>query len=187
MSNEVENLKLRAGASKAPVGIVPMHPLFGMSRVLEDSAVKYAPFNYMAQSLVDALESYDNAVLRHRILCTELGGRVTPETYAALDDDSGLPHIFHMIDGLMILATLMIRDGVLPLDPGTGKRKLASLTPQQEAIVDGWEQAARDAADRAARDPQMNAVIDFDKEIADDFAKADPDTTNYEPVGGMRW
>jgi hypothetical protein len=133
--NEVENLKLSAGASKAPVGIVPMHPLYGMARVLEDSAVKYAPYNYMALPLKDALASYDSALLRHRISCTKLGGEVTPESYASLDPDSGLPHIFHILDGLMILATLMIRDGVLPLDPGQGKRKIASLADALEKRV----------------------------------------------------
>lgn len=123
MSNEVENLKLRAGKSKAPLGIVPLRMLYGMARVLEDSACKYAPYNYMAQPLKDALESYDSALLRHRIACTLIGGQVTPESYAELDEDSGLPHIFHLLTGLTILATLMIRDGNLPLDPGPGRRK----------------------------------------------------------------
>lgn len=139
--NEVENLKLRAGAAKAPVGIVPMHTAYGESRILEDSACKYAPFNYMAQPLADALESYDSALLRHRIACTKLGGQVTPETYAELDEDSGLPHIFHMITGLKILATLMIRDGVLKLDPGPGKRK--QLADTEKHLVELAQEIGR--------------------------------------------
>lgn len=124
--NEVENLKLSAGASKAPIGIVPMHALYGVARVLEDSGVKYAPGNFMSQPVSDACASYDSAQLRHRIECSNLSGLVDPTSYAALDDDSGLPHIDHMIAGLLILRTLMIRDGMLPRDPGQGKRKIAS-------------------------------------------------------------
>lgn len=130
-TNEVENLKLRAGANKAPIGIVPMHALLGASRVLQDSAVKYAPGNFMAQSVADACESYDSGWLRHRILCSPLSGLVTPQTYAALDADSGLPHIDHMIAGLLILRTLMIRDGVLPEDPGQGVRYLAAANGER--------------------------------------------------------
>lgn len=124
-----ENLKIAAGASKPPVGIVPLHPLLGMARVLEDSSVKYAPFNYMVQSVAEACESYTSAELRHHIQSTLLGGQVTPESLAAIDEDSGLPHIFHRITGLFILATLMIRDGIIPADPGVGKRKRASMCP----------------------------------------------------------
>jgi hypothetical protein len=123
MTNKVDNLKLSSGANKSPVGIVPMHPLLGVARVLEDSAVKYAPFNYMAQPLADALSSYDSAELRHRIECTSLGGEVTLETYATPDGDSGIPHIYHRIADLLILASLMIRDGVISADPGMGQRK----------------------------------------------------------------
>jgi hypothetical protein len=126
----IENLKLIAGASKPPIGIVPMHALFGVARVLEDSGCKYAPGNFMAQSVSEACESYDSAQLRHRIKCTPLSGLATPESYAALDDDSGLPHIDHMISGLLILRTLMIRDGVLPEDPGQGKRKQNASAPK---------------------------------------------------------
>lgn len=130
-TNAIENLKLvGSSARKAPLGIVPMHGLVGVSRVLEDSGVKYSPGNFMAQSVGDAVESYDSAQLRHRLQCTPLSGLVTPATYAALDDDSGLPHIDHMLAGLLILRTLMIRDGMLPEDPGIGKRKQAASAPK---------------------------------------------------------
>ncbi len=122
------NLKLvGASATKPPLGIVPMHPLVGVSRVLEDSAMKYAPYNYMVQPVLDAIEAYDSAELRHRLASTLLGGQVTPESYAALDPDSGIPHIFHRIAGLLILASLLIRDGVISEDPGMGKRKRAAF------------------------------------------------------------
>lgn len=126
----VGNLKLQgASMSKAPLGIVPMHPLKGVSRVFEDSDVKYAPGNFMEQACADALAAYDSADLRHRLESMPLSGRVTPESYATLDPDSGLPHIFHRISDLLIIATLMIRDGLIPEDPGMGKRKRASLEP----------------------------------------------------------
>lgn len=123
-----QNLKLiGASATKPPLGNVPDHALVGVSRVLEDSAVKYAPGNFLAQPIEDAIEAYDSGWLRHRLRCRPLSGVVNAAAYAALDDDSGLPHIDHMIAGLIILRTLMIRDGVLPEDPGMGKRKRASF------------------------------------------------------------
>lgn len=130
--NAAGNLKLRgASATKPPLGIVPMHPLVGVARVLEDSGIKYAPFNYMTQPTIDALEAYDSGELRHRLASTLLGGQVTPESYAALDPDSGIPHIYHRIAGLLILASLMIRDGLLSADPGMGKRKRAAFEGTQ--------------------------------------------------------
>jgi hypothetical protein len=131
--SEIENLKLRGGSmAKPPIGIVPMHPLKGVARVFEDSAIKYAPGNYMAQGIEDAIEAYDSAELRHRLDTTPLSGLVTPESYATLDPDSGLPHIFHRIADLLIVATLMIRDGVIEADPGQGKRKRAVSAPARE-------------------------------------------------------
>lgn len=124
------NLKLTSDSmKKPPLGLVPMHALVGVCRVLEDSGIKYTPGNFMEQAVSDAVEAYDSAEMRHRLLCTPLSGIVTPETYAALDSDSGLPHLDHMIAGLLILRTLMIRDGVLPEDPGMGNRKRASVAP----------------------------------------------------------
>lgn len=149
--NAAGNLKLRgASATKPPIGIVPMHPLVGVARVLEDSATHYAPFNYMAQPVLDALEAYDSAELRHRLASTLLGGQVTPESYAALDPDSGIPHIYHRIAGLLILASLMIRDGMLAADPGMGKRKRASFgAAKAEATPIAVRLAAREM-ERAA-------------------------------------
>ncbi len=126
MSNEIENLKLQAGAAKAPLGIVPMRALVGVARVMEDAGAKYAPGNFMAQHVSDAVQSYDSAQLRHRAQCQPLSGIMTPDSFAEFDDDSGLPHIDHMIAGLLILRALLIRDGVLPEDPGIGKRAAAA-------------------------------------------------------------
>ncbi len=102
--------------------MVPMRAIVGASRVYEDAGVKYAPGNFMAQSVADAVAAYDSAALRHRVQCQPLSGIVTPESFAAADEDSGLPHIDHMIAGLLILRTLLIRDDVLAEDPGVGKR-----------------------------------------------------------------
>jgi hypothetical protein len=187
VSNEVENLKLSVGASKPPVGIVPMHPLLGVARVLEDSAIKYAPFNYMAQGLADALEAYDSAELRHRIEETLLGGQVTPESYAAPDADSGIPHIYHRIADLMILASLMIRDGVIAADPGQGKRKVAStrLPPKlaQRSIEENMVLLAQHrtiATTSDSPDAQYSAavVVDSDGQVVKDrYGLFTPDTS----------
>jgi hypothetical protein len=132
--NSVGNLKLRGTSKhKVPLGIVP-RATAGIARVLEDASVVYAKGNFLAQPLADAIEAYDSAMLRHRAACTPLSGIVTPESYASLDDDSGLPHIDHMLAGLLILRTLMIRDGVLPEDPGMGKRYRASVETPEPTI-----------------------------------------------------
>lgn len=120
-SNQVENLKLSgASASKPPLGELPYRALIGAARVMACGARFYAEGNWIAQSAADAARAYDNALMRHRVLCTPLTGYATPETYAALDEKSDLPHIDHMIAGLLILRTLLIRDGYLPEDPGFG-------------------------------------------------------------------
>lgn len=131
MSNAIENLKLRSGSmSKPPLGIVPMRALVGVSRVLEDGYVFYAPGNWAEQPLADAAQAYDNGEMRHRAGCQPINGLMSPAALAALDPDSDLPHIDHQIAGLVILRSLMIRDGVLPEDPGQGKRKRAANVPK---------------------------------------------------------
>lgn len=126
------NLKLRgASMTKPPLGIVPMRGLVGVSRVLEDGYVHYAPGNWAEQPLDAAAQAYDNAEQRHRAQSQPLNGLMTPESLATIDPDSGLPHIDHQIAGLVILRSLMIRDGVLPEDPGMGKRKRARLDDER--------------------------------------------------------
>lgn len=174
MPNEVENLKLSVGASKPPVGIVPMHPLLGVARVLEDAGVKYAPFNYMAQPLADALESYDNAELRHRIETTLHGGQVTPESYAALDADSGLPHIYHRIAGLLILASIMIRDGVIPADPGQGRRK-------RKAVDEAKARALYDAEVKKTQEKQVEHTP-FVRKLIEDMLGSGTVLLGHDPV-----
>ncbi len=148
MSNEVNNLKLLGtSASKPPLGIVPAHGLVGAARVLEDSAIKYAAGNWIAQSADDAASAYDSAQLRHRLARTPLSSVVMAADFAALDADSGLPHIDHEITGLLILRTLMIRDGVLPEDPGQGLRKRASLVVTAPSEIDNDEPADDEPAD----------------------------------------
>lgn len=135
--DQASNLKLRLnGPSKPPLTLVPYHALVGVARVLEDSEIKYSPQNYIEQSLADAAAAYDSAQLRHRLASTPLAGGITPESLAAIDADSGLPHIDHMISGLLILRLLLIRDGLLAEDPGPGRRKRAeSPSPWIEAGV----------------------------------------------------
>lgn len=160
----MENLKLLGGSKdKAPLTNLPYHGLVGSSRVLQDSSIKYAPGNFMSQPIADAIEAYDSAYLRHRLSNTPLSGVVTPESFAALDEDSGLPHIDHMITGLLILRTLMIRDGVLPEDPGRGKRKRAAddaardieASKHMSNAPDGYIAPIRDAQQVFASVPNM--------------------------------
>lgn len=134
----MENLKLRSGSmAKPPLGIVPMRALVGVARVLEDGYVFYAPGNWAEQPLEDAAQAYDNGEQRHRMQSQPLNGLMTPQSLATLDADSGLPHIDHQIAGLIILRSLMIRDGVLPEDPGLGNRKRKAMQPEPDRTSAG--------------------------------------------------
>lgn len=125
----IGNLKLSGPSKqKVPLTLLPLHALVGPARVAAYGARGYAPGNYIEQPLDTALAAYDSGRLRHHIACTPLNGVVTAQSYAALDEESDLPHIDHEIMNLLILRTLMIRDGVLPEDPGYGNEPPKRVT-----------------------------------------------------------
>lgn len=114
--------KIKSASAKAPLGLVPAQSLVGPARVFGYGARKYAAGNYYQATLEDgAGERYVSAALRHLSEMQLPNGLHTPESLAARDPESGLPHIDHVLCGLMMLRSIMVKGGALPVDPGVGK------------------------------------------------------------------
>jgi hypothetical protein len=111
---------------KAPLDLVPLRALVGAARVLAHGNTKVidgkprAPGDFIERPLDGVFFA---STLRHTMELQLLNGTVNAESLAALDADTKLPAIDHLICNLVIIRTMLIRDGVLPVDPGAGKRK----------------------------------------------------------------
>jgi Domain of unknown function (DUF5664) len=115
------DLKIKTAAGKAPLHMVPLRVLKGASRVFNYGAKKYAVGNFLKAAMEDGAGGrYIGAELRHMADCQGLDGQFTPESLANLDPESGLPHIDHMLCGLIMLRAIMVKDGVIAEDPGEG-------------------------------------------------------------------
>ncbi len=121
------------GAKKPPLGILPLRALVGAARVLANGDAKHAPGDWIKIPLLQALKVYTDAELRHRSATQELSGLFTAESFSNLDAESGLPHIDHQIMNLIILRALMIRDGILPEDPGSDITQEIESCPKEPA------------------------------------------------------
>ncbi len=118
----MSDLKIKTAASKVPLDTVPLQALEGPSRVFQFGGVKYKPGNYYEASLEDGAGArYMGAAMRHAGKMQEPNGLYTAKSLAARDEESGLPHIDHLLCGLLMLRTIMIKCGALPADPGVGK------------------------------------------------------------------
>lgn len=119
------DLKAGRAGVKVPLHWVPLWALEGVARVFDYGARKYAPGNWMlarTETTRAALDDYLSAQLRHVADAQQPGAN--DETLltdmAKLDGESGLPHIDHMICGLIMLRGIMTLRGLLPRDPGRG-------------------------------------------------------------------
>ena len=111
--------KIDQAKGKADLGLIPLRALFGASRVFSYGAKKYAEGNFYEAFLEDgAGRRYISALLRHCSEMQEPNGLHTPSSLAERDEESGLPHIDHAICGLLMLRSIMTKDGALPVDPG---------------------------------------------------------------------
>lgn len=112
--------KIKTAAEKSPLNLIPLRSLTGAARVFQHGAIKYEPGNYIRATLEDgAIGRYAGATLRH---LAELQGIDGMHGGAAcLDAESGLPHIDHAIASLVMLRSLLIKEGCLPEDPGHTK------------------------------------------------------------------
>lgn len=101
---------------KAPIDLIPLRALVGAARVLEHGNTKKdrKPGDFIDRPLDGVFYA---SLLRHTMDLQRLQGGVDFDTLAALDVESGLPVIDHIITNLLILRTMLIRDDVLPEDP----------------------------------------------------------------------
>jgi len=109
------DLKIGRRGIKPPLHEVPLWALQGVSRVLDYGGRKYAPGNWIKAAKEGdpkrALEDYMSAALRHW---------AAMDGWGALDDESGLPHIDHMLCSLIMLRGIAIRAKIMEADPGVG-------------------------------------------------------------------
>lgn len=122
MDRVVADYKVVTAAKKAPLSLVPLRALLGAARVFAYGAKKYAAGNFLNAGLADAPgERYLSAALRHLLELQHPNGVIDRASLSALDDESGLPHLDHLICGLLMLRSILVKEGVLPEDPGEGK------------------------------------------------------------------
>jgi len=106
--------KVATAARKPPLDLVPLKALTGTSRVFQYGAKKYAPGNFIKANEEDApVARYIGAVLRHMKACQNPDGTYSWSGFmSAMDDESGLPEIDHMIAGLLMLRCILIKGGM---------------------------------------------------------------------------
>lgn len=114
--------KIATANAKPRFSLLPLKILTGVVRVFAYGAKKYGIGNFLKAALADgAPERYYDALLRHFGEVQEPDSTFTKQTLSTLDEESGLPHIDHMICGLIMLRAILVKEGVLPIDPGMGK------------------------------------------------------------------
>lgn len=114
--------KIKKALAKPDLALIPKQSLVGVARVFSYGAKKYAPGNFYQAHLEDgAGRRYLSAVDRHLMETGLPNGLHTYVTLAALDEESGLPHIDHAICSLLMLRSIITKSGALPMDPGPGK------------------------------------------------------------------
>lgn len=114
------DFKIATAEKKVPLNLIPLRALKGAARVFQYGAKKYAKGNFLKAMISDgAFERYIGGLLRHLASTQDLTG-LFPENGVELDEESGLPELDHMICGLIMLRAILIKEGVLPEDPGIG-------------------------------------------------------------------
>ncbi len=122
--------KIARACDKAPMYMIPFHWLKGVCRVFAHGAVKYGRENYyQGDNDPDTGDRYVGGILRHLGEMQTPGGAFTMQSMAALDKDSGLPHIDHMICGALMLRARMVKAGALTEDPIVPKVEAQLVLP----------------------------------------------------------
>jgi hypothetical protein len=115
------DFKVATAAKKPPMAMIPLRSLVGTARVLKYGAKAYKAGNWInAKMGDDPGERYFSGLLRHLTHLQNPDGTFDDGALEDLDPESGLPQIDHMICGLIILRGILIKEGVLPEDPGEG-------------------------------------------------------------------
>ncbi len=118
----MKDSKIAAAATKVPFFAVPLRWLKGVARVFAFGAHKHGRENfYNGEDDPDTCDRYVGGMMRHLEAMQTPGGKYSMESCAALDEESGLPHIDHLMCGVIMLRARMTKAGALPDDPGIGK------------------------------------------------------------------
>lgn len=113
--------KISRAAKKPAMFLIAWRSLIGVARVSAYGAKKYLPGNWYNATLADgAGERYLSAAGRHLMEMQLPNGTCTRESLGALDHESMLPHIDHAISSMIMLRGLLVKESVLPQDPGEG-------------------------------------------------------------------
>lgn len=121
---ETGDLKIGRRGIKPPLHWVPMWALQGVARVFGYGSRKYAPGNWVKAAAEpqpgEALLDYMSASQRHwaAIQRADVGGVAA---WTEVDEESGLPHLDHLICSLVMLRGIAIKAGIMKDDPGPGK------------------------------------------------------------------
>jgi len=114
--------KIAWADKKVPLQMIPLKALYGAARVFAYGRKKHGAGNFLRATMKDgAGERYAGADLRHLSERQNLNGIWDDKSLAARDEESGLPHIDHEIATLLMKRAILVKEGVLPLDPGEGK------------------------------------------------------------------
>lgn len=122
-SPPAENRKAGRRGAKPPLHWIPLWALQGTARVIDYGARKYAPGNWLLAAneadTGEALTDYLSAAQRHwaAIQAADPGGVAN---WGAVDSESGLPHLDHLIASLVMLRGIAQASDVLAADPGRG-------------------------------------------------------------------
>lgn len=113
--------KIAFAAKKVPLFAVTLRELFGIARVKAYGGKKHGWGNYLKACLSDgAGDRYVAAGMRHLQQMQNDDGTWDAKSLSALDEESGLPHIDHLLCSFLMLRGILVKDGVLKLDPGEG-------------------------------------------------------------------
>ncbi len=127
--------KIKTASGKVPLDLVPLSALKGVARVFGYGAKKYARGNWYRATDDEFGARYAGGALRHLSDAQRPDGTFDLVSLSAIDKESGLPEIDHMICGLLMLRGLCIKRGVLVEDPGAGKEPpKAPLSPEAAAL-----------------------------------------------------
>jgi hypothetical protein len=114
--------KIKTASGKPAIALIPLRALVGVARVFAYGAKKYAPGNYKkAERNPETILRYLSALHRHGSDLQNPDGTYTLDSIAALDPESGLYHLDHMLAGLIMLRSILD----LP-DPGVGNEPPSS-------------------------------------------------------------
>lgn len=114
-------MKIKTAAGKVPFDLIPLSTLMGIARVFGYGAKKYERDNWKLAADAGAVSRYKGAILRHLA-----GMEQDPQ---AVDEESGLPHVYHLgCSVVMLIGLLQLHHG-MAVDPGEGREPPSALEP----------------------------------------------------------